>query len=115
MDWGKYLYETQKQQKKQSKSHHSSLKEIRISLKIGLNDLKIKAKRAAEFIQDGDSVKLNLRLKGREGMFVNNAIALMENFKELSGGEFVDPPKKLGNQLNCIITKRKENAQAQNQ
>lgn len=110
MDYGKYIYEIQKDQRKQTKTHKSELKEIRLSFKISENDLKVKAKRAQSFIIKGDTVRVNLRMKGREAIFADKAIALMQNFCQMIEGEFIDPPKRMGNQIICIISKGKKDA-----
>jgi translation initiation factor IF-3 len=115
MDYGKYLYEIQKDQKKQSKAHKSELKEIRLSFKISDNDLKVKAKRAQEFIAKGDTVRVTLRMRGREAMFAAKAIESMQYFCQLIEGEFIDPPKRMGNQIICIISKGKKDAKEKDQ
>ena len=64
-DYSKYLYELKKQLK-QKKKKTTALKEIQLSVNISLHDLEIKAKKAKEFLEDGDKVKVVLTMKGRE-------------------------------------------------
>lgn len=64
-DYSKFLFE-QKKLLKKNKQKTSSLKEIQLSTNISTNDLSIKAKKAKEFIADGDKVKVVLTMKGRE-------------------------------------------------
>ena len=64
-DYSKYLYELKKAAKQRNKKT-ISLKEIQLTANISLHDLEIKVKKAKEFIEDGDKVKVVLTLKGRE-------------------------------------------------
>lgn len=63
-DYSKYLYELKKQLK-QKKQKTSVLKEIQLSVNISKHDLEIKAKKAKEFLLNGDKVKVVLTIKGR--------------------------------------------------
>lgn len=66
-DYKKFLYELDKLEKERKKnSQKSQLKEIQLSVSISDNDLKTKSKKAIEFLEDGDKVKVSLLLKGRE-------------------------------------------------
>lgn len=62
--YDKYLYNLKKNNKKNNKV--SSLKEIQLSVNIADNDLKTKSKKAIEFLNNGDKVKVVLTMKGRE-------------------------------------------------
>lgn len=64
-DYSKYLYELKKQMK-QKKKNTCELKEVQLSVNISTHDLQIKERKAIEFIEDGDKVKVVLRMKGRE-------------------------------------------------
>ncbi len=64
-NYEKLIYELKKAAKK-NKQSNNQLKEIQLSVNIASNDLKIKAKKAREFIEDGDKVKVILSMKGRE-------------------------------------------------
>ncbi len=67
IDWGKYQYQKMKEQAKAKKNAKTSeLKQIRLGLKIGENDLKIKIRKINEFLDDGDRVKLMIVFRGRE-------------------------------------------------
>ncbi|WP_033160818.1 translation initiation factor IF-3 [[Mycoplasma] collis] len=67
MDYGKFKYERKKKQKQQKeKQTFVNNKEIRLSARININDIETKAKKAREFLLDGDRVKVSLKFKGRE-------------------------------------------------
>jgi translation initiation factor IF-3 len=67
IDWGKYQYQKMKEQSRaKKKSKSSELKQIRLGLKIGENDLNIKIRKIKEFLNDGDRVKIMIVFRGRE-------------------------------------------------
>ena len=66
MDYGKFLYREEKEERKQrAKQKKDALKIVQLSLNAGLNDLMVKAKKADEFLNDGLRVQIDLVLKGR--------------------------------------------------
>lgn len=70
LDYGKFKYEQKKKQqelkKKQVKIEN---KEIRLTVGIGEHDIDTKARKAREFLEAGDRVKISLKFKGREIAF----------------------------------------------
>lgn len=66
MDYGKFLYIENKKTKKEKPVHQTMIREIRISLGISKHDLEVKAKKASAFLDEGDKVKIEMKLKGRE-------------------------------------------------
>lgn len=66
MDYGKYLYREEKEERRQKiKQKKDLLKIIRLNLNTGLNDMKIKAKKADEFLSEGLRVQIEIVLRGR--------------------------------------------------
>lgn len=108
MDYGKYRYAQEKQESHQKvKSRGPEIKEIRISLKISSHDLDFKSKQAKKFLEDGDKVKVTVKLMGREMMFRERVREVLENFKNLANGEFEGPIEKLGNRFSTILRGKK--------
>jgi translation initiation factor IF-3 len=67
MDFGRYLYEKKRQERaSRKKQHRTEVREMRISLKISEHDYQVKLSKIKEFLEDGDRVKVRLRLRGRE-------------------------------------------------
>lgn len=67
INWGKYQYQKMKeQQKSRKKAKAIELKQIRLGLKIGTNDLSIKLKKINQFLVEGHKVKIQVVFKGRE-------------------------------------------------
>ncbi|MCI0421908.1 MAG: translation initiation factor IF-3 [Acidobacteria bacterium] len=67
MDYGKYVYQKEKQEK-QSKTRQKDqeTKTVRVGYKTGEHDLNFKAGKIDEFLQEGHPVKVELTLRGRE-------------------------------------------------
>ena len=67
MDIGKHMYEKRKKQAKQKKSSKSgNIKGVRIGFKTGEHDWNLRLNRANRFLSEGNKVKLEIRLRGRE-------------------------------------------------
>lgn len=81
IDFAKYRYQQKKleqQQKKNAKK--TEVKTIWISVRISEHDMQIKAKKVAEFLSDGDLVKIELRMRGREQAFGDLASKQLQTF-----------------------------------
>lgn len=67
LDLGKHIYEQRKKQAKQ-KAHikGGETKGVRLGFKIGEHDWTMRLQQAAEFLGEGNKVKLEMRLRGRE-------------------------------------------------
>ncbi len=86
VDYGKYRYEQSKKEKEAKKNQKTvELKEIRLSMTIDDGDLNTKAKTAAKFLKEGDKVKISLRMRGRQMVYVNEGISVVLKFAELLG------------------------------
>ncbi len=67
VDWGKYQYQKMKeQQKSRRRTKTVDLKQMRMGLKIGANDLEIKLRKIREFLAEGHKVKIFIFFRGRE-------------------------------------------------
>lgn len=83
MNYSKYLYEKNKKDKlnkKQSKA--TKMKEIVIKPAIGKHDFDHKLKQAKSFLEDGDKVKVMLRMSGREIQHADENVKKLELFTE---------------------------------
>jgi translation initiation factor IF-3 len=66
-DWGKFQYQKMKElQKNRKNAKVSELKQMRLGLKIGINDLEIKLRKIRKFLEDGNKVKIMIFFRGRE-------------------------------------------------
>jgi len=67
MDYGKFRYEeAQKAKEARRKSIHVTVKEVKFRPKIGKGDFDTKVRRAIQFLEDGDRVKVTVQFRGRE-------------------------------------------------
>lgn len=67
MDWGRKLYEDQKQAREaRKKQHKMSVKEVQLRPRTDDHDFETKLKRARRFLKGGDMVRVVLRYRGRE-------------------------------------------------
>jgi len=67
MDYGKYKYEQSvKQREARKKQTRTTIKEIRMKVRIGDHDFDISRRKANEFLEDKDKVKVTIRFRGRE-------------------------------------------------
>ena len=69
LDADRYRFEKSKQDREQSRKQRElavETKEIQLRPVTGEADLSIKARRAREFLEDGDKVKVVVRFRGRE-------------------------------------------------
>lgn len=90
MDWGKFRYEQQKQERAARRAQAAAtadVKEVRLSLRIADHDLDVMRRRAVKFLTSGDKVRVTLRLKGREVSRPQNATAALERFIDLVRSE----------------------------
>jgi len=79
LDYGKFKYQLDKKRKKNRKKQTSdTLKEIRLSYKIGDHDLQIKVKKVQQFLKEGHRVKLSIRFRGRENIYKEEGKQLLE-------------------------------------
>jgi translation initiation factor IF-3 len=82
MDYGKFQYELKKKESAaRAKAKVSETKEVQIKVGTGENDMRLKAKKAAEWLAEGHRVRAELFLKGRyKGMEEAFLKARLEKF-----------------------------------
>lgn len=84
MDYGKWLYEQKRknrESRKKSQHHTSSLKEIRLRPETDKHDLTIKLNHAREFLEKGHKVQFAMFFRGRQVMHQERGYDL---FKEIA-------------------------------
>jgi translation initiation factor IF-3 len=82
-DYGKYLYQEEKKERKAGSKKSQGLKNIRLAYNISLHDLGIKAKAAGNFLKRGNNVRIELILRGRERSLLDFAKKKIEQFLEM--------------------------------
>jgi translation initiation factor IF-3 len=83
LDYGQFKYE-QARREKEARRHQRSVdfKEIRLKPKIGKGDFDTKVRRAIQFLEDGDRVKVTCQFRGREVSHAHLGRDLLMRFAE---------------------------------
>ena len=80
MDFGSFKYQREKQERKaKAKQKAIETKTVKITFRMGEHDMNIRAAQAANFLLDGDKVRIETQLRGRENQHVDMA---KENIRE---------------------------------
>jgi translation initiation factor IF-3 len=106
-DFGKYLYDENKKQKQaKAKAHTVEVKTVQVKLGTGDHDLSLKAKKASEWLTEGNRVKLDLFLPGRakylDEKFLRERIERMLKLLTVNY-KIADPAKKSPKGMTIIV------------
>ena len=81
MDYGKFRFEQTKREKEARKNQHVvEIKELQLSVGIGIHDYNVKLGHAKRFLGDGNKVKVAVRFRGREMAHTSLGQELLEKF-----------------------------------
>lgn len=106
IDWGKYQYQKMKEQQRNKKSSKvSEIKQMRLGLKIGQNDLEIKLRKIREFLSKGNKVKILVIFRGREMAHQEVGRELMDRILTLLEDDVIveQKPQMAGRNLSVVI------------
>ena len=100
------LKKKERQQKKEQKINE--VKGIRLTPRIGKHDLNLRTKKAFEFIEKGNKVKIEMILRGREKAHFPLAQKITEEFIDTLGEniQIEQKIKRQGNRLTVLISKK---------
>jgi len=106
VDYGKLCYQMTKKERESKKAQHQAkLKEVKVKPNIDEHDLQVKIKRAREFLEKGNKVRVTCMFRGREmarpelGQKV--ALRIVEELSDISQTE--SPPKQLGRNFSLVL------------
>ncbi|HJV33420.1 MAG TPA: translation initiation factor IF-3 [Patescibacteria group bacterium] len=110
VDFGRYKYEQDKEaQKAKAKQKTVEVKGIRLSVRIGEHDLDVRKEQAKKFLDQGDKVKVEIILRGREKRFGDLAKQVIEQFIQRLNADvpvkMEQPVTRQGGQLTSIVGK----------
>lgn len=111
MDYGKYKFDQIKKEKELKKNQKVvELKEIQISMTIDQHDLEVKAKHGNRFLEEGNKIKVVLRMKGRQQAYAKNAVEVVNKFYSLleEKGNVDKPAEVLGRNVIMIVSPKKQ-------
>ena len=94
MDYSKFKYEQAKKDKENRRNQTIvELKEIRLSMTIDVGDIAVKTKQCLKFLEQGNKVKVSIRMKGRENARSYQGVKVMEDFFAGLNGKAVQDKK----------------------
>ena len=110
IDFGQFKYQKDKEDRiKKARQHVVDTKVVRTSLRIGAHDLDIRKKQAIKFLNQGNKVKIELVLRGREMQQTKRAFdTIREVVAEIGQEEKIkieEEPKKQANRVAVTIVK----------
>lgn len=83
LDFGQYKYELTKREKEAKRKQRSvTFKEVRLKPKIGTGDFDTKVRRAIQFLEEGDRIKVAVQFRGRELTHPEIGRSLLNRFSE---------------------------------
>lgn len=84
MDYGKFKFDAAKKEKDSKKRQKvTELKEIWLSMTIDKHDMETKARQCIKFLDNGDKVKVSIRMRGRQQAHAALGIDVMKKFYEV--------------------------------
>lgn len=113
VDFGKLQYENDKQLRKNKaqakKAGGGEIKGIRLSMKISDHDMMVRVNAAQKFLDKGNKVKLEIRMRGREKAHPERGTDIMEKFAEVLDRDvtFEQKPKRQGGSISAMISMTK--------
>ena len=108
LDYGKFLYDIEKQQKLNKKKQHIvHVKEIRFRPNTGEHDLITKINRGQKFLLNGDKLKVTVMFRGREMKnrqeygkeLLNKVVDVLKNISDID-----KPADMQGTRLSIVLS-----------
>jgi translation initiation factor IF-3 len=109
MDFGQFQYKQQKMESQQkAKAKKTELKGLRFTLNIGKHDLDIRKNQAEKFFADGNQVRVEMVLRGREKARGELAAQVMRNFVTSLGENItvLNPISRMGGRMSMVVAKK---------
>jgi translation initiation factor IF-3 len=110
MDYGKYLYQKDKQHAQaRKKQKQIQVKEVKFRPGTDAGDYQIKLRKINEFLEEGDKVKVTLRFRGRELAHPELGMALIDRIRnELAAITVVEQfPRLEGKMMVMVLAPKK--------
>lgn len=109
MDFKKFLYQEEKKEKEAKKGTKKGVvKDIKLSLFIAVADLNRLIEKGKEFLNEGNQVRLNITLKGREmgkkDLGMELAYKVIKSLGELNVAK---EPRIEGRVIRAVVTRKK--------
>ncbi len=110
MDFGSFKYQKEKEAKQQrATSKEVETKGIRLSFRIGENDLSVRRNQALKFLSKGHKVRIEMILRGREKAHRGRATEIIKTFADSLKEEYdiriEGDMKTVGNRMQTIVAR----------
>ncbi len=81
MDYGKYRFDMIKKEKEAKKAQKIiKIKEVKLSQTIDIGDINTRLKQTSAFLQEGDKVKVSIKMFGRQMAHPEISVQVLEDF-----------------------------------
>lgn len=110
MDFGQFRYQQEKEARiAKAHQHVVETKGVRLSLRIGKNDIDIRKNQTIKFLNEGNKVKIELMMRGREQQQIPRAMEVVRQFvKDVEAVfpvRFEQQIERQANKITAIIAK----------
>jgi translation initiation factor IF-3 len=112
-DYGKYKFELSKKQKETAKKQRESaikIKEIKFHPNTSENDLKTKANKILDFINDGNKVKISIVFRGREMSHKEVGVEQLNKFLEFVPGLQIVGDVQMNGKIMTVMAEKRNAA-----
>lgn len=115
IDYGKYKYEKQKEEREAEKNQHKAeVKELKMRYTIEEHDYQVRINQAERFLKAGDKVKATITFKGRENQHSDLGENLLKkmamDLQDLA--EVQQAPKKEGRRMMMLLSPKSPRSKA---
>jgi len=108
INYGQFKYEQEKEARKaKARQKVVDIKGVRLSLRIKGADLELRKNQAQRFLEDGDKVKVEMVLRGREKAHAELAQKIIVNFAQsVESSMILQPLSKQGGRLTLVLGRK---------
>lgn len=106
INYGKFRYDQTKREKESRKLQHQvRVKEVKLKPNIDVHDFNTKLKRARDFIEKGNKVRITCMFRGREMLHMDLGYGLVKKFcEELKDVSSIEAPtKQMGRSITTVL------------
>jgi len=110
IDFGQFRYQQEKEARiSKAHQHVVEIKGVRLSLRIGDHDAEIRRNQALKFLDEGNKVKIEVILRGREmqqaKLGFDQVKSFVEEIQKTTPVRWESPTEKHANKITAIIAK----------
>lgn len=111
LNLGQFKYEKEREARKQkARAKRVEVKGVRLSPRIGSHDFETRLRLAEKFLDEGDKIRIEIILRGREKAHADLARGVIQNFVAQLSQKYPlvteQPLQSMGGQLTTIVGKK---------